>query len=122
MTPQEEVSNGVLLERIENLIKGQDDLIQLHRCHVDAQELFERDTEKYRERQTGVNENTKQRLNNHEKEIQDLRVEVDKLTRAIQPLIFTNRILSILGGLLMTSVMGLIWAIITHNVMLVFPP
>jgi hypothetical protein len=121
MTPQQGVSNGVLLERIDNLLKGQADLIQLHRCHVDAQEAFERETLKSRERQAGVNENTKQRIDGHEKEIIALRVEVDKLTKAIAPLILTNRILTWLGIVLATSVISLIWAIITHQVMLVFP-
>lgn len=114
MTPQQGVSNAVLLEKIENLREDLAELSKAISYHLEAQVKFEQQS--YSDRQL-----LKAQVDNHEKEIAELRTQVRKLTDMIRPLIVTNRILTWLGGILMASVVALIWGILTHQVLLIFP-
>jgi hypothetical protein len=114
MTPQQGVSNAVLLEKITNLQEDFNKMATAINCHLEAQIKFE---------QQSITQRTvlATRVDDHEKLITDLRIEINKLTKAVAPLIVTNRILSILGGVLMASVIALLWGILTNQVTLVFP-
>lgn len=61
------------------------------------------------------------RSNDNTKRIEEITNQVIKLEKSIQPLIFSNKILIWLGGILGASVVALIWMIITGQVALVFP-
>jgi len=53
-------------------------------------------------------------------EMENLRKQVDRIQKAMQPLITANKILVYVGIGLAGSVMGLIWGILTGQVQLVF--
>jgi len=61
-----------------------------------------------------------ERLDAHDTRITALQHDCETLTQAVSPLIFANKIVMFIGSALMLSIIGLIVAIITHQVTLGF--
>ena len=119
--PPTPTSNAVLLERIENVIKKVDALASDIKCNAAD---FTKFAKEYEGSHTLVVESDKQA----HKRIDDLNKRMDafdeamkKLADSIHPLIFTNKILTWLAVLLGSSIVALIWSILTHTVELVTP-
>lgn len=100
------VTNGVVLERIENM-----------RCDVteikgDVKQLMGL---------PGQMSQANSRLDDHDAEIKELRKQMQTVRDAIQPLIQTNKMLAWLAGIIGVSIVSLIWMMIIGQVQVVFP-
>jgi len=111
---------AVLEERLSNL---QSDITQIG-CNVSTLITGFHDF-----RNTYVSEHAKvvsrteahgETLIDHKKRIEELEKEYKKLLDMITPLIQTNKVVVWIGAVLGMSVLGLIWAIITGQVTLLF--
>jgi len=119
--PPTPISNAVLLEKLDNVIKKVDGLSSDMRCNANE---FTNFAKEYTGSHTQVVESDKQahaRINELKKRMDDFDDAMKKLTESIQPLIVTNKILSWLAIAFGGSVIALIWAIVTHTVELVAP-
>ena len=113
-------SVAVLEERMTNL---QTDITQIG-CNVSTLVTgFQDFRHKYVEEHAKVVSRTEAHditLVDHKKRIEELEKEYRKLLDMITPLIHTNKIVVWIGAVLGLSVLGLIWSIITGQVVLVF--
>ena len=48
-------------------------------------------------------------------------VRIETLEALIRPLVFQNKIVASIGGILLLAVIGILFAIFTHQITLVFP-
>jgi len=55
------------------------------------------------------------------KQTETLRQAIDSLQKSVQPLIFANKVMMWLAGILGTSIIILIWSLITGQAQVVFP-
>ena len=53
--------------------------------------------------------------------IDQIDTTLQEFQKSMQPLVYTNKILSVIGGILAASVIALIWSLITNQVSLTFP-
>lgn len=53
--------------------------------------------------------------------LDQIEAQLDQITKDLQPLVTANRIMVWIAGALGVSVIGLIWAILTHQILLVVP-
>jgi len=114
-------SNAVLLERIENVIKKVDSIASDVRCNASD---FNKFAKEYEGSHTQVVESDKQahaRIDELKKRMDVFEEAMKELTESIHPLVFTNKILTWLAVLLGSSIVALIWSILTHTVELVTP-
>ena len=120
MTPTT-TSNAVLLERIENVGSKVDDVANTLKEHNQREMAF---SERYNVAHSQVVNSTNQahiRIDDLDKQIKANKEAIDQLRQAIQPLIYTNKILTWLAILMGGSIFALIWAILTHTVTIVIP-
>lgn len=61
------------------------------------------------------------RIDEVKRQQEDASAQLKALRDAIQPMIYTNRILAWIGGLLGASIIGLIWALVVGQVTVVLP-
>lgn len=112
---------GIVLERIDQLRGDVAELKDLFRKHVESQTTYERESAIVHAELDNKSSAAHRRLDEQEAIIKELSEQVQKLRDAIQPLVFTNKILTWLGLALGGSVLALIWSIVTHQVSLVIP-
>jgi len=105
---------GVIIERIEELrrdiIAIKNDVTQTCKLVSDFQ-LF------YTKEHTKLEAMTLEMLRDLAKH--DVRIET--LEALIRPLVFQNKIVASIGGILLLAVVGILFAIFTHQITLVFP-
>lgn len=110
----------VLHERIKNLQEDLDSIDRgissLNKCFTDFEKSYLVEHGKVENR----TEDAHQKLLEHLKRIERLERSFETLDRMIQPLIQTNKAVIWIGGALGVSVLGLIWSIITGQVVLMF--
>ena len=105
---------GVIIDRIETLRKDiidmRHDVIQTCKLVTDFQLFY-------------VKEHTKLKIITLEivKDVAKHDVRIGTLETLIRPLIFQNKIVASIGGILLLAVIGILVAIITHQITLVFP-
>lgn len=105
---------GVILEKLDNLQGDVIDIKKILTCHVEEQKRFEQDTLTSR---AVVNEKIiilHDQGNDHEKRLKSLEDIVKRLA-------ITDAILRWAALVFMTSIVALIWGILTHQVTLGFP-
>ena len=119
--PPTSISNAVLLEKINNLIKKIDDITDDIKCNAG-------DFTKFAKEYAGAHVQVVERAELAHKRIDELNKRVDamdaaikQLTDSIHPLVYTNKILTWLAVIIGGSIITLIWAILTHTVELVAP-
>lgn len=61
------------------------------------------------------------RLDIHEQKIEAIVSTLDRMERAMSPLITTNRLILWIGGIFGVSIITLIWMLITQEAKLIFP-
>lgn len=61
------------------------------------------------------------RLDVHEKRMKDIEDQMREIRNALQPLIFTNKILTFVGITLGGSTIALIWSLITGKAVMIIP-
>ena len=61
------------------------------------------------------------RLDAHEERMRSMEKQMKEIRDALQPLIYTNRILAFIGGSLGLSVTALIWSLITGRAVMIIP-
>lgn len=112
--PPTQPNMGVIMEKVANIQTDVSDIKTLLTCHVDAQTKFEQETVSSRlvaaEKMTAV----QAKVDDHEKRLIGLEDIVRKLA-------ITDAILRWVAVILMTSVIALIWGVVTHQVTLGFP-
>jgi len=105
---------GVIVERIEELrrdiIAIKNDVTQTCKLVSDFQ-LF------YTKEHTKLEAMTLEML----KDLAKHEVRIETLDALIRPLIFQNKIVASIGGILLLAVVGILVAIFTHQITLVFP-
>jgi hypothetical protein len=124
MTPgsqTDDVTNAIILERVENLREDVSKLNELMRCYQENMTRFELDSSKERAVLKVGAEDTKKRLDGHDRQMETLTGQIKDLRDSVAPLLYTNKLLTFLGSALMVSILTLIWSIITHRVTLMFP-
>lgn len=107
-------TNAVIVARLDNLISDVTEIKDSLRCHIESQDKFERNALVEHARIGDRGDAAHRRLDETEKRIK-------ALEDAIQPIIYANKVMTWIGGILALSVIGLIWMIITQQVRLVFP-
>ena len=115
------ISNAVLLEKINNVLKNVEDMSDDIRRNANEFTAF---TKEYIGSHTLVVEDTKRahvRIDELKKRMDAYEDALKELTESIRPLVFTNKILTWLAVLLGSSIVALIWSILTHTVELVTP-
>ena len=119
--PPQPISNAVLLEKINNVLKEVGDMAGDIKCNAN-------DFAKFANQYAGEHVKVVERADNAHTRIDELKLRMDalelsmkKLTDSIHPLIYTNKILTWLAGVLGVSIVALIWSIITHTVELIAP-
>ena len=119
--PPSQISNAVLLEKINNVLKEVGDMAGDIKCNAN-------DFAKFANEYAGAHVKVVERADNAHSRIDELNKRVDaldaamkKLTDSIHPLIYTNKILTWLAGVLGVSIVALIWSIITHTLELTVP-
>ena len=60
------------------------------------------------------------RIDQIQKHFEDQQIEMRQLKKQVQPLIFTNKIVAAIGSIALISILGLVWALLTGQVQLVF--
>ena len=112
---------GVLTERVTSV---QDDIKEI-KAVVDCSEkrgvAFEKHYIAEHARIMHKADAAHKRIDNHDNRIADISTQLLILTKSIQPLIATNKVLGWLGGVLGASILVLIWMIIIGQVTLNFP-
>ena len=105
---------GVIIERIEELrrdiIAIKNDVTQTCKLVSDFQ-LF------YTKEHTKLEAMTLEML----KDLAKHDVRIETLEALIRPLVFQNKIVASIGGILLLAVVGILFAIFTHQITLVFP-
>ena len=105
---------GVIIERIEELrrdiIAIKNDVTQTCKLVSDFQLFYTRE-------HTKLEAMTLEMLRDLAKH--DVRIET--LEALIRPLVFQNKIVASIGGILLLAVIGILFAIFTHQITLVFP-
>ena len=61
------------------------------------------------------------RIMEHAKQMDALRQAMDSLQKSVQPLIFANKVMMWLAGILGSTIIILIWSLITGQAQVVFP-
>jgi uncharacterized protein YPO0396 len=119
--PPSQISNAVLLEKINNVLKEVGDMAGDIKCNAN-------DFAKFANEYAGAHVKVVERADNAHSRIDELNKRVDaldaamkKLTDSIHPLIYTNKVLTWLAIGFGGSVIALIWAILTHAVEIVAP-
>jgi len=119
--PTPPISNAVLLEKIDNVLRNVENMS----CDIKTNANdFTRFSREYEGSHTQVVESDKQahaRIDELKKRMDAFDEAMKKLTESIQPLIFTNKILTWLAVLLGGSIVALIWSILTHEITLLAP-
>ncbi len=119
--PSAQPGNAVLLERIENVRCDVQELGGLMRSHVDSQQKFEKDyVQAHTELDTKAS-SAHLRIDKIETSIATLSAQLGTLEKSVQPLVVMSKMLGWLAMLLGTSIVALIWGILTHQVQLIFP-
>ncbi len=119
--PPNQPGNAVLLERIENVRCDVNALTSQIEKHIELRQEF---LTAYTRAHTALEEKTLHahgRIDKIETQIGLLTNQVSALEKSIQPLVFMSKVLSWLSVVLGTSIVALIWGILTHQVTLVFP-
>jgi hypothetical protein len=105
---------GVIVERIEELRKDiieiKNDVTQTCKLISDFQLFYTREHAK-------LEVMTLEML----KDLAKHEVRIETLDALIRPLIFQNKIVASIGGILLLAVVGILVAIFTHQITLVFP-
>jgi len=121
MPPSSPISNAVLLEKINNVLKNVEAMSSDIKCNANEFTAFAKE---YVGSHTVVVEDTKRahaRIDELKKRMDAFEDALKELTESIHPLVFTNKILTWLAVLLGSSIVALIWSILTHTVELVAP-
>ena len=119
--PPQPTSNAVLLERIENIIEKVDELAGDIRCNNGEFVKFAREYAGAHTQVVNSTEQAHKRIDELKTRMDALELSVKKMTDSIHPLIYTNKILTWLAGVLGVSIVALIWSIITHTLELTVP-
>ncbi len=114
-------SNGVLLERLENVACDVREVRDTLNAHATREQEFEKSYIRSHEQiVANCDQNTK-RIDRLEGQLASLSHTIDELQRAVQPLIATNKILTWLAIALGGSIVALIWGILMHQVTVSIP-
>lgn len=120
MTPAA-VSNQVVIERIETVRAMLESISGKLDKHIEAQAASERDIALKLQEIDSRSLAAHRRIDQHDQDIKNLAEQVQKLSDAIQPLVFANKILTWVAVGFGSSIIALIWGIITDRVSLVIP-
>jgi hypothetical protein len=116
-TPQPKTD--IILERVqfvqETVVKIENSVEKLV-CKVGE---FQLGYTKAHQQVVGDIEDAISRLNAHDKDIKDLRDQLSGLADVIKPLVFTNRILTWMAGIIGLGVIVFIGALLTHEVQVI---
>lgn len=122
MTPSASPANNqVILERIDAMRADVAELKGLFQQHTATQIAFERESAVVRADHESKLIAAHRRLDDLEKRDKERSDQIDALRAAVQPLIYTNKILTWLAVLLGGSIVTLIISIVTHQVTIVVP-
>lgn len=111
---------AVLVERLKNV---QDDLVKIDRgvCALNEKlSAFERSYLVEHAKVVNRADEAHAKLTDHLRRIERLETSFEALSKMIQPLINTNKIVVWIGGALGLSVLGLVWSLLTGQVTLLF--
>ena len=111
---------AVVLSRIEALSGDVKDLTSEVKTNNQATIEFREKYYSAHEQSLSIARRAHERLDAHDTRITALQNDCESLTKAISPMIFANKIVMFIGSALMLSIIGLIVAIITHQVTLGF--
>jgi hypothetical protein len=122
------VSLDVLLERLDYLRNEIAEMKDQLRVHLKSEQDWERDSiEVHSTLRNAIDaahrrlDDQAKRLGEQEEQIKGVTAEIRLLQSMIGPLVTTNKILSVIGGLLGTSIFALIWAILLHRISISIP-
>ena len=111
---------AVLIERLKNL---SDDLAKIDRgvSSLDSRfGIFERSYLVEHAKVVNRADDAHSKITDHLRRIERLEASFEALSKMIQPLINTNKIVVWIGGALGISLLGLVWSILTGQVTLLF--
>lgn len=112
---------AVILERIDSL---RDDIAEVKAGMSDVTSWRHEFEKRYEVAHNDIDHKANlahQRIDEIKLKQEENTAQIKALRDAIQPMIYTNKVLSFIGGTLGVSVIALIWAIMTGQVSLVFP-
>lgn len=124
MTPTQNTTKQTLDVISTNLehVKETVDVIKTDvKCLDQKQNAFEKTYIKEHQIVVSMATDNREEVIRAHRRIDDIEKSMKELQQAIQPLVLTNKILTVLGGILATSVIALIWSILTHQVSIIFP-
>jgi len=125
MTPTDSNTTRQSLDLISNKldhVKETVDTIKTDvKCLDQKQNAFEKTYIKEHQIVVSMATDNREEVIRAHRRIDEIEKSMKELQRTIQPLVATNKILTVLGGILATSVIALIWSIVTHQVSIVFP-
>ena len=119
--PPSQISNAVLLEKINNVLKEVGDMAGDIKCNANDFAKFANEYAGAHVKVVERADNAHSRINELNKRVDALDAAMKKLTDSIHPLIYTNKVLTWLAIGFGGSVIALIWAILTHAVEIVAP-
>jgi uncharacterized protein YPO0396 len=119
--PPSQISNAVLLEKINNVLKEVGDMAGDIKCNANDFAKFANEYAGAHVKVVERADNAHSRINELNKRVDALDAAMKKLTDSIHPLIYTNKVLTWLAVGFGSSIIALIWAILTHSVELVAP-
>jgi hypothetical protein len=102
--------SAVLIE-VKNAVQARDDMLQKFYTEYKVEHL----------RVTDMASGANKRLDRVENEIGEVTSNMSKIQEAMRPLISANKFLVWLGAAVGIMVVGLLWAILTNQVMVVMP-
>lgn len=110
----------VILERIERLGEGLREIASTVKEHNERERKFEQEYIKAHAELVNSTNNAHSRIADLKARVEANEKAIDELQKAVQPLIQANKILTWLAILLGSSIIALIWMIITHQVTIVW--
>lgn len=114
----EDVSNAVLKERLDVVVQNTADIkaaIEKIDGRVDVVEIANVKID-------GKADAAHRRLDDHVKRLDTLEVAVRNLSDAVQPLVWTSRLIAFVGTAVGVSIIALIWSLITGQASVTFAP
>lgn len=115
------LSTAVIAEKLDVIAAGQNE-IKAAVSSLDARmDAFERSSIKATAEMQSEVVRAHGRIIEHEKTLDEHSKQIKALNDVIQPMIYTNRVLGWLAGLIGASVLALLWAILVGQVQVVFP-
>lgn len=110
----------IILERIANLAEDLKGVASDVKEHNDRERKFEQKYIEAHSELVNSTNNAHSRIDDLKRRVEENDKAIKQLQQAIQPLIQANRILTWLAILLGSSIIALIWMIITHQVTIVW--